>query len=65
MPPFDGPGVHELLEGLALVLLPWLEHKGDWFALALGRDIQFGREPALTAPERFGFRVPFFAPAAC
>ena len=61
----DRSFVHAGLKRCALVLLPRLEHKGHWFAMPFGTDIQLGREATRTPSERFRFWVPFFAPAAC
>jgi hypothetical protein len=63
--PSDGASVHQLLEDGRFVLLARSEQDGQRLALALGLEVHLGREAALAAPQRFGFRVPPFAPAAC
>src|SRR5213076_1338602 len=63
--PFDRPLVQEGLEHGGLVLLPRGQHQRHRLATALGAEVDLGAEPAAAAAERFGRRVPPFAPAAC
>jgi hypothetical protein len=63
--PFDRPLLHQLLKGRRLMALAGREHEGYRLAGALTTQMDLGAEPALAAPEGFGFWVPFFAPAAC
>ena len=61
----DGAPVHERLEDGRLVLLTRSEQDRQRLALPIGLEVHFGRETALAAPQRLGFWVPPFAPAAC
>lgn len=54
----DRPALQQGLEGSALVSLVGLERQGDRLALDAGTAMQPGREAALAAAQRFGFRVP-------
>jgi hypothetical protein len=61
----DGPVVHQRREDGRFVLLTGSEQDGQRLAVPLGLEVHLGREAALAAPQRFGFRSPPFAPAAC
>src|SRR5215212_3265280 len=63
--PPDRPLVHERREDGRLVLLTGREQDGQRLAGPGGLEVHLGREAALAAPQRLGFRSPPFAPAAC
>ena len=57
--------VHERLKDGRFVLLTRSEQDRQRLALAIGLEVHLGREATLAAPQRLGFWVPPFAPAAC
>src|ERR671933_2123570 len=61
----DGAGGEQPGEDRRLVALPRRAHYGQWLTAALRLEMDLGREAPLAAAERFGGRVPPFAPAAC
>ena len=60
-----GPLFQELLEDRRFVLLAGRQGQRQQLAVALRAEVDLRREAAPAAPERFGRRVPPFAPAAC
>src|SRR5215211_3945676 len=61
----DGPLRQQSLEGGRLVPLTRRQHQRQRLAAALCAEMDLRREAAPAAPQRFRFRVPPFAPAAC
>src|SRR5918998_3278702 len=57
--------LQQLLEGGGLVALPGRQHQRQRLAAAPPAEMDLGGEAALAAPQRLGFWVPPFAPAAC
>src|SRR5258708_7398764 len=63
--PLDRPLGQQPVEDGRLVRLARGEHHGQRLAPALALEVDLGAIAPLAAPERFRFRAPFFAPAAC
>src|SRR3954454_179232 len=63
--PSDRPLLQQALEGGRLVALARRQDHRHRLAAALGPEMDLRREAALAPAERFGRRVPPFAPAAC
>src|SRR5918998_2880981 len=57
--------LQQRLEGGGLVALAGRQHQRQRLAAALRAEMDLGGEAALAAPQRLGFWVPPFAPAAC
>jgi hypothetical protein len=55
----------QLRENGGFVLLSWGQQERHQLALPFRSEVDFGAETTPAAAERFGVRVPPFAPAAC
>ncbi|MDB5059723.1 MAG: hypothetical protein JWO59_3195, partial [Chloroflexi bacterium] len=64
-PPLDGAALRQRGQRGLVVALATGQGEDDRLALPLGPQVDFGGEPTPRAAERFGRRVPPFAPAAC
>jgi hypothetical protein len=56
---------HQLGEDRGFMTLAWRQQQRQEPPSAFGPPVDFRAEAALAAPECFGCRVPFVAPAAC
>jgi hypothetical protein len=56
---------HQLGEDDRFMPLAGFQQEGQELALSLGAEVDLRAEAPLTAAERFGLGVPFFAPTAC
>jgi len=63
--PFDCPVFHQPFKRCRFMPLARRQHNRHRFPVPIGTEVDFGAEAALAATQRFGFWVPFFAPAAC
>ena len=64
-PTLHGASSHELGKGHRFMPLAGRQEPRQELTGAFRPQVDFGAESPLTAPERFGCRVPFLAPAAC